>query len=385
MSDLSRLKSQLAASGLQQQNAALFQVISQLIDSSSQSDTTINRITQAISIGGLTPGSVLFADASGNITEDNPTFTYDLTNNALKVPILAGGELAGQQLLFYGTRNNAGNAEPFKWFTNGNPATPNQMSLFATGVLAVAAGGIAPTVASLGSGGVFVSAIHNTQSGGFQAASNSITNGNDIGYIDFGTFGTPSAEKRVAAIHGFLTASAAVNPTGELRFYTTKAGVIAEGIALTEDSKIRFNSTRSKLFSPGNNQITIESNNSTTGFGLQSGTNDVMIVANHAQSAFGEVQALQYRLEAANKLYWNGRTAIRSSANAFLEVSNAALTQGFGIQAGVDTMVVANLAQSAYGTVDAKFSAQGTAGVAAFGPAAVVSITVKNGLITAIS
>jgi hypothetical protein len=351
VSDLSRLKSQLATSGLQEKNQALYQIISQLIDASSGIQDVTVRTTQVINSLVFTNGSVIFAAGAGNLSEDNANFFYDDSDPTLEVHKLAGGRNAGDQLFFFGSKNFAGNNEPFKWFTNGNPATPNQMSLFSTGTLCVAGGGATPVVTSLGSGGVFISAVHQTASGGFQAASNAVGAGTDIGYIDFGTLGTPSAEKRVAAIHGFLTASAAATPTGEMRFYTTLAGAITEGFALTEDGKIRFNSTRGKLFAPANNQFTFEANNSSTGFGLQSGTNDTMLVANHAHSAFGEVLALQYRLEAANKLYWNGRTAIRSSANGFLEVSNAALAQGFGIQAGVDTLVVANLAQSAFGDV----------------------------------
>lgn len=205
--------------------------------------------------------------------------------------VVAGGQNSGDQLLFYGSLNAVGNAEAFKWFVNGNPATTALMSLFATGTLCVASG-TAPVATSLGSGGVFLSAVHNTASGGVQCASNAVASGTDIGYVDFGTFGTASAEKRVGAIHGFLTAASGVSPTGELRFYTTAAGAIAEGLALTSAGKLRFNSTRSLLYSTADAFFTFANNADSSGFGLQMGTADTMVVANKAQNAFGAVSAL---------------------------------------------------------------------------------------------
>jgi hypothetical protein len=381
----STLFAQLLNTGLQQKDNALYQVIYNLIAGLVNVQAVNTNTIEVVSGLTFTPGSILYAGLDGRITQDNANLFYNAGDPTLQVPKIAGGANIGAQLLFYGAKNNLGNNEPFKWFTNTNPASPNQMSLFSTGTLCVAGGGATPVLDSLGSGGVFMSAIHQTASGGFQAASRAIGAVSDIGYIDFGTFGTPSIEKRVAAIHGFLTASAAATPTGELRFYTTKAGAISEGFALTENGKIRFNSTRGVIFSPADNQFTFEANNGTTGFALQSGTNDAMLVANHANSAFGEVLALQYRLEAANKLYWNGRTAIRSSVNAFLEISNAALTQGFGIQAGVDTLVVANLAQNAYGTVDAgEYKLSGSSGLIATSltfPGRYVISTSSNGIL----
>lgn len=51
---------------------------------------------------------------------------------------------------------------------------------------------------------------------------------------------------------------------------------------------------------------------------------------------------------------WNLRTALTSPADAQLTLTNAAASSGFGLQGGTDdTMIVANRAQNAYGTVDA--------------------------------
>jgi hypothetical protein len=233
--------------------------------------------------------------------------------------IVAGGLWSGSDLTFYGSLTTLSNPTPFHWKTNSNSG--DQMVLGSTGVLAVA--DTNPTLTSLGSGGTYISAINSAASGGFQAASNLTASGSDIGYIDFGTFGTASAEKRVGAIHGFLTAASGASPTGELRFYTTAAGVIAEQLAITSAGKLRFNSTRGVLHSPANNNFTFEANNGSTGFGLQTGTADVMIVANQAQSAYAKVDCL----------------GLKSSGVA----------------------------------------------CPSFGPAAVASITVVNGLITAIS
>ena len=62
-------------------------------------------------------------------------------------------------------------------------------------------------------------------------------------------------------------------------------------------------------------------------------------------------------------------------------------TVGVGFDFATDGVFkVRTRAQSAYATVDALgYSASGVAGVTTFGPAAVVSITVKGGIITAIS
>jgi hypothetical protein len=278
---------------------------------------------------------------------------------SLVSPIIAGGTAAGDFLKVYGTLDVAGNVEPIRFFTNTNTVT-GVASIFSNGVLCLAGVSVTPIATSLGSGGTFVSSIHNTASGGFQAASNSIISGTDIGYIDFGTFGTPAGEKRVAGIHGFLTASAAATPTGEMRFYTTLAGTIAEQLAITSAGKLRFNSTRIGVYSPADSQITFEANNASTGFGLQSGTADVMIVANQAQNAYGTVDALQYKISGtialvAASLTFPSRTKIAASADGFLEISNNAASSGFGIQTGTaDTMIVANKAQNAYGDVKCK-------------------------------
>ena len=275
---------------------------------------------------------------------------------SLVSPIIAGGTASGDFIKIYGTLDTSGNVESIRFFVNTNSVT-GVASIFSNGVFCLAGANVAPIATSLGSGGTFTSSIHDTASGGFQAASNSIISGTDIGYIDFGTFGTPAAEKRVAGIHGFLTASAAATPTGEMRFYTTLAGTIAEQIAITSAGKLRFNSTRGVIYSPADSQFTFEANAAGTGFGLQSGTADTMIVANQAQNAYGTVDALQYKISGtvalvATALTFPARAKIASSADGFLEITINSAATGFGLQAGTaDTMIVANKAQNAYGTV----------------------------------
>ena len=85
MADLSRLKSQLAVSGLSGQNNALWQVINQLIDASVSTETTIQKTVTVLS--GLTflPGSILFADGAGNVSSDSPNLFWDDTNKRVGI------------------------------------------------------------------------------------------------------------------------------------------------------------------------------------------------------------------------------------------------------------------------------------------------------------
>lgn len=102
--------------------------------------------------------------------------------------------------------------------------------------------------------------------------------------------------------------------------------------------------------------------------------------------------ALQFAsatLGAAGGITWTGRSAIGAPAGSQFQLAPAAFTTGVRLDVGTDgTLKVLNFAgTAATGVIDAGsgFSNNGTAGVATFGPAAVISITVKGGIITAIS
>jgi len=83
---------------------------------------------------------------------------------------------------------------------------------------------------------------------------------------------------------------------------------------------------------------------------------------------------------------WTGRSVMSSPADGQLNLTNTAGTAGAGFDFATDAILkVRTRAQSAYATVDALgYSVSGAAGVS-FGPAAVASITVVNGIVTAIS
>lgn len=102
----------------------------------------------------------------------------------------------------------------------------------------------------------------------------------------------------------------------------------------------------------------------------------------------GDVQA-NHDITIANArfLYWGTRTLFASPADGQLNVSNNAASAGVGLDVATDAvMKVRTRAQSAYAQVDALgYSTGGVAGVTTFGPAGVASITVKGGIITAIS
>ena len=85
--------------------------------------------------------------------------------------------------------------------------------------------------------------------------------------------------------------------------------------------------------------------------------------------------------------YWNTRAVFTSPADSQINFTNNLTTIGAGIDVGTDAiMKIRTRAQTGYATIDALgYKVSGVAGVAAFGPSAVASITVVNGLITAIS
>ena len=81
------------------------------------------------------------------------------------------------------------------------------------------------------------------------------------------------------------------------------------------------------------------------------------------------------------------RAGFLSPADGQMNVVTSGLTTGAGFDVSTQSVLkVRTVAQTGYATVDALgYKVSGTAGVASFGPAGVVSITVVNGLITAIS
>lgn len=91
-------------------------------------------------------------------------------------------------------------------------------------------------------------------------------------------------------------------------------------------------------------------------------------------------------IAAAQFMGWVGRSFMNSPADGQLNLVTNAGTVGVGFNFGTDSVLkVRNRAQSAYATVDALgYSVGGVAG-ASKGAGAVTSITVVNGIVTAIS
>ncbi len=95
----------------------------------------------------------------------------------------------------------------------------------------------------------------------------------------------------------------------------------------------------------------------------------------------------EFTMGAAGFIDWNGRAVFTSPADAQINLANFATSLGVGLDFATDAILkVRTRAQTGYATVDALgYKVSGVAGVATFGPAAVASITVTNGLIVAIS
>lgn len=92
-------------------------------------------------------------------------------------------------------------------------------------------------------------------------------------------------------------------------------------------------------------------------------------------------------LASSGAFTWSTRTQLSSSATGLMLMTTNAGTAGVAFDVVTDgTYKVRSRAQADTAILDvSRYSAGGTLGVVTFGPAAVVSITVKGGIITAIS
>lgn len=122
-------------------------------------------------------------------------------------------------------------------------------------------------------------------------------------------------------------------------------------------------------------------NGGATTFPLTLSTLGVLTIAGNLISLAGVIQAAS-----AGGYSWANGTNVISSANAQINLNNNGTTAGVGLDFGTDTILkIRTRAQTGYATIDALgFRVSGVAGVS-FGPSVVTSITVVNGIITAIS
>lgn len=299
--------------------------------------------TSIVNSSSFTKGSIIFAGSNGGLSQDNKKFFWDDTNFRLGI----------------------GNSAP-------------TVELDVTGSLKLS-GSI--TLTTNPSTGIINLGTNPAQSGVIRIGANSvgIQFRNNANTADCGAFTSDGADN---IILGFNSCADVIFKPANIEQARIKTGA---GVQAVAGAAFYWNG-RAVLLSPADAQITLTNNAQTSGFGLQMGTADTMIVANKAQNAFGSIQALQYRAEATGQFFFNSRSIISSPLDAQMNLTNNAATSGVGLQLQTDgTLIVANRAQNAYGFVDAKYKAEGTAGVASFGPSAVASITVKDGIITAIS
>ena len=159
-------------------------------------------------------------------------------------------------------------------------------------------------------------------SSGVNLANTTTTASDVLGHIDFGSTGTAGSEKRGWTLQAILIGSAAASITSDLLFYGTSAGTIGERFRLLAAGGFQM-STRGIITAPADAQWTFANAASSSGFGVQCGTADTMIVANQAQSAYGTVDALVYKSENATFLMKSGVAWTNNAAAAVGTLNNA--------------------------------------------------------------
>jgi hypothetical protein len=104
-------------------------------------------------------------------------------------------------------------------------------------------------------------------------------------------------------------------------------------------------------------------------------------------SAYTTHAALTFNAQSTGAFFWATRSILSSPANAQMNLTNNGSSAGVGFDVTTDGLLLLRTrAQTGYATFDALgYKVSGVAGVATFGPAAVASITVAGGIITAIS
>ncbi len=103
-------------------------------------------------------------------------------------------------------------------------------------------------------------------------------------------------------------------------------------------------------------------------------------------SAFCTLSGGTFNAIATGNFFWTGRSILGAPANGQMNLTNNAATAGVGLDFSTDAVLLLRTrAQSAYATLDVLgLKASGTAG-ANFGPSAVASLTIVNGVVTAAS
>lgn len=163
-------------------------------------------------------------------------------------------------------------------------------------------------------------------------------------------------ENRPVSVAGSTTStlafarSIAGNPYSDV-LYLFSSGGIQTGGAMTSGGSISVPPTsnytwagRAALTSPADGQVTLTNAGASSGFGLQGGTADTMIVANRAQNAYGTADALAYKLSATLAFSSTAITAAIGSCTAPTVTANGTaaftMTLGTGCSTSVGTVTL---------------------------------------------
>jgi hypothetical protein len=138
--DLSPLIASLATAGQQSKDNPLYQTIYLLIRKlvTSQRITKENFDILIPDDGSFTPGSVIFVDGDGSLTEDNSNFFFDDTSNQLRVtgsvrtPIVVGGTGINDDLILRAT-SGAGSSTARVFIQTGNNGSINAVEVTGDG------------------------------------------------------------------------------------------------------------------------------------------------------------------------------------------------------------------------------------------------------------
>ena len=223
--------------------------------------TTFSAGTTGLTPSTATSGAITLAGTLA--TTNGGTGLTSFTANRVFYASSTSAIAQSAGLTFDGTDfATTGTASATKLIPTGGTSTGNGMFLPAANTLGFSTNGTqALTLDSTGNLLVGVTSLNRLNSGSTQ---HSLTVGNSgtdasstaeiylysaatadtrvLGALDFGTTGTAAAEKRSAVVASRLTAASGSTITGNLEFYTTSAGTLAERAQITAGGQFALSS-----------------------------------------------------------------------------------------------------------------------------------------------
>ncbi len=397
-------------------------------------------------VGGGTPTVTLTAEGTTAARAELPSATVDATNfvpysgavfnvdlgtKTLTTPTVIGGTAVGSSLSLQST--SAVGTTDFIKFNVGNNGATEAIRILDSGFVGI---GTAIPSTKLSVTGVITetnNALALTSTDGLVVQNTTAATGGVTVQISpsirlSGTAWDTAASQVIDFIQEVLPTTAAT-PTGTWRLrwqrngggynnvltadtagdITVARNISAQASIIAGTTGLIFFNARAVFASPADSVITL-SNNATTDFGrLQFGgtsssfpsikrssaalafrladdSADAGITAGTATFTGTVLVNASLTMGASNIIFWNGRSVLDSSADGRFGMTNNAQTSGVTFNLNTNAVLkVRNIADGAYATVDCLgLKASGAAG-ASFGPSAVASITVVNGIVTAIS